>query len=120
MAHLRRHARAEGVGDAGKESDFDFETLTFSEQVEYVAELLEVFGSSVSSLMATLATEGHALNESKRQELEALLGTFPGLDAVRNDVESLLQTKTDDEPHGGSAIALRLQLARRRMKARGD
>ena len=117
LSHLRRHARAEGVGDAGKaEDEFDFETLTFGDQVEYMSELLGLFGSSVSSLLATLTAEGHALNESKRQDLEALLGTFPGLDALRTDVQHLLQTKTD-EPHGGSAIALRLALARRRHKA---
>ncbi len=100
--------------------EFELAKLTFSELVDHFAEVAEAFGTGAKNLLATLAAEDHALNDSKRQELETLLGTFPGLDAVRTDVQHLLQTTTEDaSPRAASALATRLKLARYRLRAAG-
>ena len=125
LPHLRRHARSEGVGQeaAGfdhNHDDLDFGSLTFSDQAKYLAELIDEFGASVSSLAATLEAEQHALTDSKRQDLEALLETFPSLDTMRADIARLLQPPPD-EPSESAALALRLRLkqARHRLRASG-
>lgn len=101
----------------------DLASLTFSDLADHLSLTADMFGQSTRKFLATLA-EGHPLNDSKRQELEQLLGTFPGLDAVRADVQHLLQTPTAEPapPSGAksdSALSLRLELLRRRLAASG-
>jgi len=100
----------------------DLEKLTFSDLVDHFSKVATTLGDSAKSLLATLAADGHSLNESKQQQLTALLGTFPGLDAVRSDVQHLLQTTTappELKESKESALALRLALAHRRLRAAG-
>jgi HK97 family phage prohead protease len=132
-------ALAKASGKSFSLETLDPSTLTFSDLVRLVGLSADAFVESAKRLSATLA-EGRPLTDSKRQELEALLGTFPGLDAVRSDVQRLLQTASaapqqSDTVSGGegkaatpspatatatvSATGLSLEMRRRRLRAIG-
>jgi HK97 family phage prohead protease len=126
-------AKASGAGATTVEA-LDPSKLTFSELVRLVGLSADAFVESAKRLAASLA-DGRPLTDSKRQELETLLGTFPGLDAVRSDVQRLLQTASTaleaapppveksapvgDEHQTVSATGLSLEMRRRRLRAHG-
>jgi len=99
----------------------DFEALTVTELTRVLNLAADAFGVASKQLLAALQSGDRTLTETKRQELQALLGTFPGLDAVRTDVQSLLQTASapplppESVPSTGLAAhrALRFEIAER-------
>ena len=123
-AHLASHARSAGVGQAAASVDetlpehegFDLATLSYSELVEHFTETLALLGESTRHLLGSLPRTDHGLSESKRADLELFLGSFPGLDAVRSDVEALLHSP---EPPVQSALQVRFALAKLRAKRSG-
>jgi HK97 family phage prohead protease len=124
----------------------DFNKLTFSQLVKLLGLAAAAFGDSAKNLLATLA-DGRDLSETKRQELEALLGTFPSLDDVRSNAQTLLQPagetkdeqaaappappedddedESDDNPTDDESeqkmdgLGLRIELAKRRARRLG-
>jgi HK97 family phage prohead protease len=131
LPHLQRHAKGEGVG--GKDDDGDTESkslieqvdaLTFSELAAFMAQVHDTFGEATRTLLARLGDDKQ-INESKRQELDILLGTFSGMDAVRSDAQRLLATANVSpapapvEKASNSALGLRIELRRRQLRAIG-
>lgn len=125
MAHLQKHARAEGVGDAGKEhehDEFTYEDMTLAQLASATTDVVAAFGERTRGLLEKLQAGDFNLTEAKRTDLQALLETFSGIDAVRHDAEQVLAHKQPlPDPQNGqlSTTALALELARHRLRARG-
>jgi HK97 family phage prohead protease len=127
LPHLRRHARAEGVGDAGKDhehdAEFSYEDMTLAQLASATNDVVAAFGERVRDLFDKLQAGDFSLTEAKRTDLQALLETFSGIDAVRHDAEAVLAHKQEQlpDPKLGqiSVTALALELCRHRLRARG-
>jgi uncharacterized protein len=119
VSHLQSHAKAEGVGDSGKAEDhMDIHEMSTAELARLISEAGDLFGERTKSLLDKLSAGDFALTETKRQDLQAFLETFSGIDAVRHDAEAVLAHKSDPKP-SQSAFALAIELRRHRMRARG-
>lgn len=126
VAHLERHARAEGVGDSGKsdhthEDDEEpmptYEEMTLRELAGVCDEITGVFRERTKDLLDKLSAGDFSLTDAKRADLEAAVETFSGLDAVRQQAEAILaHTPTEPAIKGTSAIALAIQLRRARLR----
>jgi uncharacterized protein len=133
VAHLERHANAEGIGNSGKTHDHvyeddaaedvpaaSYEDMTLAELAGVVAEVAEAFGVRTRELISKLNAGEFSLNESKRLDFQTFLETFSGLDVVRHDVEAALAQKTTTEiPNTSGALRLAIELRRAKMRRRG-
>ena len=127
MPHLRKHAQAEGVGDMGKQHDpiieVDYEDLTLAQLASVTNDVVAAFGERTRDLLDKLSAGDFSLTEAKRTDLQALLETFSGIDAVRHDAEAVLAHKQEQVPDPNESqvrtTALTLELVRHRLRARG-
>ena len=115
-AHLEAHAKAAGVGksDEHTHDEPSLAELSTAELARLIAQAAGLFGERTKSLLEKLTAGDFALTETKRQDLQAFLETFSGIDAVRHDAEAVLS----HEPKNVIQSALALAIARRRALAR--
>lgn len=99
-----------------------YSELTLVELANVVRDVVAAFGERTRDLLDKLSVGDFDLTEAKRTDLQALLETFSGIDAVRHDAEAVLAHKQqlpDPTPSQLSATALAIELCRHRLRARG-
>ena len=126
MPHLRRHASAEGVGDAGKDDHLEDEAvnyvdLSLAEHAKMLREVTEAFGERCQELLSKLKSGDFDLTDTKRAELQTTLEMFSSQGVVRQDVEAVLAHKSTTDPQSSqmSAIDLAIRLRKARLARRG-
>jgi HK97 family phage prohead protease len=105
------------------ETEDKYGDMTLAQLAGAVSEVVAAFGERARGFLDKLSASDLDLTESKRTDLQALLETFSGIDAVRHDAEAVLAHKQHQVPDPTtsqiSATALALELARHRLRARG-
>jgi HK97 family phage prohead protease len=100
------------------------EQPTLAQLASTTRDVVAAFGERTRDLLDKLQAGDFSLTEQKRTDLQALLETFSGIDAVRHDAEAVLAHKQEQVPDPTtsqqiSTTALALELARHRIRARG-
>ena len=97
--------------------------MTLAQLASAVNDVAAAFGERARGFLDKLSANDLDLTEAKRTDLQALLETFSGIDAVRHDAEAVLAHKQpavpDPKTSQISATALALELRRHRLRARG-
>jgi HK97 family phage prohead protease len=105
IAHLRKHARAEGVGNGSKHIDLD-EDCSFEDLLGQVGEHIKVAAEAAEALQARRADEQRKLSEAHLKAITDLL------DTAEAQFERLEDIASPPAPHNAD-MKLRLELARR-------
>lgn len=98
-----------------------YDGLTLAQLAGVVTEVSGLLSERAKGLLTKLQTGELSLTEAKRIDLEALLETFSGIDAVRHDAEAVLahEPVIDSKNDSVGAFALALQMRRLRLKQHG-
>jgi len=98
-----------------------YDSLTLAQLAGVVTEVGGLLRERSGVLLGKLQAGELALTDAKRLDLEALLETFSGIDAVRHDAEAVLAHKPviDSKNDTVSALALALEMRRRRARMHG-
>lgn len=98
-----------------------YDGLTLVEMTGVVTEVCGLLSGRAKGLLDKLVSGEYALTDTKRTDLEAFLETFSGIDAVRREAEAVLAHKPTIDPKNDtvSAIALALEMRRRRVRLHG-
>ena len=109
-------------GSEDKET-LPYEDLTLAQLASVTNDVVAAFGERTRDLLEKLSAGDFSLTEAKRTDLQALLETFSGIDAVRHDAEAVLAHKQEQVPDPNESqvrtTALTLELVRHRLRARG-
>ena len=100
-----------------------YSDLTLAQLASVTNDVVAAFGERTRDLLDKLSAGDFSLTEAKRTDLQALLETFSGIDAVRHDAEAVLAHKQEQVPDPNESqvrtTALTLELVRHRLRARG-
>lgn len=110
------------IEEAERLVSVDTAKLSLVEHSRLLAEIADSLGERTTTLLEKLQAGEFELTEAKRSDLQALLETFSGLDAVRLSAMALVEHEpelpVEDKPKA-SALSRQIQIARARARLRG-